>query len=108
MAAALVLLEAQHRDPGLPGVLRKPLKIGLRILGVQHPTEPSPAYIKAAVPERRRVVLGISQATQVRVLDAGLGKRPSEAGLAEALLAADRCEPYVRHDIDTAVEEGGD
>ena len=27
MAAAFVFLEAQHRDPGLPGVLREALKI---------------------------------------------------------------------------------
>ena len=108
VAAALVLLEAQDRDPGLPGMLREALKIGLRLLGPQHPTEASPAHVESAVPERCPVVLGIAQATQVRVLDAGLGERLPEPSLAEALLAADRRKPYVRHDIDTAVEERGD
>jgi hypothetical protein len=43
----------------------------------------------------------------VRVLDVGLRKCLPEAGLAEALLATDRREPYVRRDIDTALEERG-
>lgn len=108
VAAAFVFLETQHRDPGLPGMLREALKIGLRFLGPQHPTEPGPAHVEAAIPERRPVVLGIAQATQVGVFDAGLGECLPEPSLAEALLAADRCKPYIRHDVNTAVEEGGD
>ncbi len=70
--------------------------------------EPCSTHIQATVPERRPVVLGISQTPEMGVLDACLGQRQSEAGLAEAGLAADGREPYIGHDINTAVDERGD
>lgn len=108
VAAALVLLETQHGDARLPSLLGKAIEVGLCLIGPQHTAEASPAHVESAVPERRPVVLGISQATQVGVLDAGLSERLPEPSLAEALLAADGRESYVRHDVDTAVEERGD
>lgn len=89
-------------------MLREAVKVGLRFLGLKQATETCPPYLEAAVSEGLTVVLRIAQATQVRVLDTGLRQGISEAGLAEALLATDRREPYVRHDTDVAVDERGD
>lgn len=99
---------AQHSDPGPPGMLGEAIEVALCLLGPQQSTESGPAHFKAAAPERLPVVLRISQATQVGVRDASLCRRLPETGLAEALFAADRREPDVRHHIDTAVEERGD
>lgn len=90
VAAALVLLEAQHRHSRLPGVLREAVKVGLRLLGLQQATEACSPYFEAAVPEGLPVVLRVAQATQVRVFDSGFSQCLPEAGLAEALLTADR------------------
>lgn len=79
MTAALVLLEAQHRDPRRSGVLCEAVKVGLGLLGPKQATETRPSHFDAAVPERLPIVLRIAQATQVRVLDAGFGQCASEA-----------------------------
>ncbi|EGJ75710.1 hypothetical protein STTU_2921 [Streptomyces sp. Tu6071] len=108
VTATLVLFEAQHRDPRRSGVLCQAVKVGLCLFGSQQATEARAPHFDAAVPEGLSIVLRIAQATKVRVLDAGLGQGLPEAGLAEALLAADRGEPYVRYNTDVTVDERGD
>lgn len=62
VAAALVLLEAQHRHPRLLGMLREAVKVGLCLLGPQQATEARASHLDPAVPEGLPVVLRIAQA----------------------------------------------
>lgn len=108
VAAALVLLEAENRHAGPARLFGELVQGRLGFVGPQKAAEAGPAHADAAVPERRPVVLGVPQGAEVGVFDAGLAEGLSEAGLAEARLAADRVQPDVGHDIDPALDEGSD
>lgn len=86
VAAALVLLEAQHRHPRLLGMPREAVKAGLCLLGPQQATEARASHRDPAVPKGLAIVLGITQATQVRVLDAGFGQGPPRRVLLKPFL----------------------
>ncbi len=106
MAAALVLLETQHGAPRRSGVRCEAVKVGGLFGPLQATERARPTSTRP--PRRAPDCPSVYPGTQVRVLDTGFGQNLTEAGLAEALLAADLGEPYIRHDTDAAVDERGD